>query len=250
MSLPIQFLKIHRKSLSILVCLFVLSLWNGSKAHSQTNGDLNMILSQLKNRFASAQSFQAEYIREVVPKVPSALPSSSLQAEGQIYFRSPNKLRMDQKKPRPEQLICNGEKVWWYLPEEKTVNVYRLKEYYLQIKPIIDFLSGLGGLEKDFAVRLDPSGSGEAPFHQLILRPKKPQPDLQQVTVRVSKTTFIIQEFAFDNLLGDRTRFRLSKVQTGLSLPPSRFEFKPPEGTQVISQSLSSPPRKKEDKGF
>lgn len=244
MSLPILLLKLRRKSVSLLVCLFLLSGWNGVSAQAQNSGDLNSILSQLKDRFAAAKTFQADYIREIVPKVASALPSSSLQAEGRLFFLSPNKLRMEQKKPRPEQLICNGDQVWWYLPEEKTVNVYRLKDYYLQIKPIIDFLSGLGGLEKNFSVRLDPAVSGAAPFHQLILKPKTPQPDLQQVTVRVSKTTFLLSEFTFDNLMGDQTRFRLNRVQTKVPLAASRFEFTPPEGTQVISQSLPSPPRK------
>jgi chaperone LolA len=213
-------------------------------AWAQTDQDLNRILSQLKNRFASAKSFQAEYIRDVIPKVPSALPPSSLQAEGQIYFQSPNKLRMDQKKPHPQKLICNGVKVWWYQPEDKTVNVYLLKDYYLQIKPIIEFLSGLGGLEKDFSVRLEPAPSNEVPYYQLVLKPKTPQPELKQITVRVSKTPLLIQEFTYDNLLGDKTRFRLSKVQTGISLAPSWFEFTPPAGTRVESQFLSSPPRK------
>jgi chaperone LolA len=238
---PNKFLK---TSLVMIAVLFILSGWNGATAQTQKSGDLNLILSQLKDRFAASKTFQADYVREIVPKIASKLPSSALQAEGQLSFRSPNKLRMDQKKPRPEQLICNGDKVWWYLPEEKTVNVYRLKDYYLQVKPIIDFLSGLGGLDKTFSVRLDPSVSEEASFHQLILKPKKPQPDLQQVLVRVSKTTFLLLEFTFDNLMGDGTRFRFDRMQTKVPLSPSWFEFIPPEGTRVNSQSLPSPPRK------
>lgn len=244
MSLLILFLKIWRKSTNLLVCLFILFLWNGAIAQTQNSGDLDAILSQLKDRFAAAKTFQADYVREIVPKIASQLPSSSLQAEGQLFFRSPNKLRMDQKKPQTEQLICNGDKVWWYLPEEKTVNVYRLKDYYLQIKPIIDFLSGLGGLEKNFSVRLNTAIPEEAPFHQLTLKPKNPQPDLQQVMVRLSKTTFLPMEFTFENLMGDGTRFRFSRVQTKVSLAGHRFEFIPPEGTRVISQSLPSLPRK------
>jgi outer membrane lipoprotein carrier protein len=220
-------------------------LWAGNKdfGWSQNNGDLNMILSQLKDRFAVSKTFQADYIREIVPKLASKLPSSALQAEGRLSFLSPNKLRMDQKKPRPEQLVCNGDKVWWYQPEEKTVNIYQLKDYYLQIKPMMDFLSGLGGLDKNFSVRLDTTVSEEAPFHQLILRPKNPQPDLQQVMIRVSKTTFLPLEFTFTNLMGDGTRFRLNRMQTKVPLVASWFEFIPPEGTRVVSQSLPSPPR-------
>jgi outer membrane lipoprotein carrier protein len=213
-------------------------------AQEQNSRDLHTVLSQIKDRFAASKTFQADYIREIVPKIASNLPAASLQAEGQLFFRSPDKLRMDQKKPQAEQLICNGDKVWWYLPEEKTVNVYRLKDYVQQIKPIIDFLSGLGGLEKNFSVRLDTTISKETSFHQLMLKPKNPQPDLQQVMVRISKTTFLPLEFTFENLMGDGTRFRFSRVQTKVPLAGSRFEFIPPEGTRVISQSLPSLPRK------
>jgi chaperone LolA len=227
---------------SLLIGL--LSLMGIGTARAQEGGDLESVLSKLKERFSASNTFQADYVRDLVPKIASKLPSSSLQADGQLSFRSPNRLRMDQKKPRPEQLICNGDKVWWYLPEEKLVNVYRLKDYYVQVKPIIDFLSGLGGLDKNFSVRLDTTLPEEAPFYQLILKPKTPQPDLQQILVRVSKTTFLPVDFTIDNLMGDGTRFRFNRVQTGVSLGGPWFEFIPPEGTRVISQSLPSLPKK------
>lgn len=225
----------------VICFLFLIGI---GTAMAEEGGDLESVLTKLKDRFSASKTFQADYIRDLVPKIASKLPSSSLQAEGQLSFRSPNRLRMDQKKPRPEQLICNGDKVWWYLPDEKVVNVYRLKDYYVQIKPIMDFLSGLGRLDKNFSVRLNTTLPEEAPFYQLILKPKHPQPDLQQIQVRVSKTTFLPMEFTLDNLLGDGTRFRFNRMQTGVPLAGSWFEFIPPEGTQVVSQSLPSPPKK------
>jgi len=244
MSFSLIKMNLWQTSAGLLLSLFIFFSWGGASAKAQNSGDLNFILSQLKDRFAASKTFQADYVREIVPKIASKLPPSALQAEGQLFFLFPNKLRLDQKKPRPEQLICNGDKVWWYLPEEKTVNVYRLKDYYQQIKPIIDFLSGLGGLDKNFSIRQDVTISEEAPFHQLILKPKNPQPDLQQVMVRISKATFLPMEFTFDNLMGDGIRFRLNRLQTKVLLAASRFEFTPPEGTRVVSQSLPSPPRK------
>jgi outer membrane lipoprotein carrier protein len=237
----------HRHTRPFLLApLFILFLgWIGmGLAHADEQGQLNTILSQLRDRFAAAKTLQADYIRDLVPKAASKLPPASLGAEGHLSFRSPNKLRMEQKKPRPEKLICNGEKVWWYQPEEKVVNVYRLKDYYLQIKPIMDFLSGLGGLDKNFTVRLETGLPEDAPFYQLILKPKNPQPDLQQIMVRLSKSTSLPLEFSFENLMGDNTRFRFSQVQTGMALPASTFEFTPPEGTQVISQTLPVLPKK------
>jgi outer membrane lipoprotein carrier protein len=225
-----------------ILFLFVSVL--GIRGWTQEKGDLGFILVQLRERFASAKTFQADYIRQLVPKIESKLPAASLQAEGMLYFRSPDNLRLDQKKPRKEQLICNGEKVWWYLSEDKLVYVYQLKEYYFQIKPIIDFLSGLGGLDKNFSVKLDTTVPEEAPFYQLRLLPKNPQPDLQQIVVRISRKTFLPLDFTFYNILGDGTRFRFNQVQPGVSLPRQWFEFTPPKGTVVVPQSLSPPPRK------
>jgi outer membrane lipoprotein carrier protein len=221
----------------------LLSLFGLGSALADEASNLESILSNLKERFAAAKTFQADYVRDLIPKIASTLPPASMQAEGKLSFSSPNKLRMDQKKPRPEQLMSNGEKVWWYLPEEKVVNVYHQKDYSAQIKPIIDFLSGLGGWENNFTVRLDGS-LPEAPFYQLLLKPSYPQPDLQQIQVRLSKTTFLPLEFTFHNLLGDGTRFRFSKVQTGISLSPSWFEFIRPQGIRVVSPSLPSLPKK------
>ena len=100
--MPFQFFSNKILKTSIVVCagLFLLSGWNGVSAQAQNSGDLNTILSQLKDRFAASKTFQADYVREIVPKIASKLPSSALQAEGQLFFLSPNKLRMDQKKPR------------------------------------------------------------------------------------------------------------------------------------------------------
>jgi outer membrane lipoprotein carrier protein len=228
--------------ITLFVCLLTLAGIGLAKA--EKDEDLDGVLAKLRERFAAAKTFQADYTRDLVPKAGTKLPPSSLRAEGQLYFRSLNKLRLEQKKPRPEKLICNGDKVWWYLPEEKVVNVYRLQDYYIQIKPIMDFLSGLGGLEKNFSVRLETGIPEEAPFYQLILKPKNPQPDLQQIAVRLSKTSFLPLEFSFENMMGDNTRFRFAQVQTGISLAASFFEFTPPEGTQVISQILPSLPKK------
>ncbi|MBI5584662.1 MAG: outer membrane lipoprotein carrier protein LolA [Deltaproteobacteria bacterium] len=210
-------------------------LLSGTVLQAQEKEELSGILEKLKNQFGASRTFKAEYVRDLLPKVSSVLPSASMKAEGTLLFASPNKLRLEQQKPRPEQLISNGEKVWWYIPAEKTVQIFSLKDHGQQVKPITDFFSGLGGLEKHFNVRLDKTTPEEAPFYSLTLAPKTPQPDLNQITLRISKETLLPLEFTFFNLLGDGTRFRFSQVQTGAKIPATAFQFTPPKGTQVIN---------------
>ena len=96
-------------------------------------------------------------------------------------------------------------------------------------------------MEKHFAVRLDKAVSEEAPYYALVLQPKNPQPDLNQIHLRILKTTLLPLEFTFYNILGDGTRFRLNQVQTGVNVGEAAFQFTPPKGFQVITQPMVMP---------
>jgi outer membrane lipoprotein carrier protein len=225
------------KRIILSICFtFALTLCSAfPPSYAQEDPELQALLSKLTDRLGAVKTFKADYLRELLPKVSSVLPSASLKAEGQLTFSSPDKLRLDQRKPRTELLVSNGEKAWWYIPGEKTVQIFRVKEYGQQVKPLTEFFSGLGGLEKHFTVRLDKTIPEEAPFYALVLQPKTPQPDLNLIHLRISKTTLLPQEFTMFNLLGDGTRFRFSQVQTGIKAAESSFQFTPPKGTQVIN---------------
>ena len=224
---------------------FPLIFWGGFHlSYAQEDPQLQTLLEKLKDRFGAIKTLKADYVRDLLPKVSSALPAAPMKAEGQLIFASPDKLRLDQRKPRAELLVSNGEKAWWYIPGEKTVQVFQVKDYGQQVKPITEFFSGLGGLEKHFTVRLDKTIPEEAPFYALVLQPKAPQPDLNQIHLRVSKTTFLPLEFTFFNILGDGTRFRFSQVQTAVKVGEADFQFTPPKGVQVIPQPSAVLPKR------
>jgi outer membrane lipoprotein carrier protein len=222
--------------------MFTLLFWGGFQpSRAQEDAELQALLSKLTDRFGVIKTFKADYLRELLPKVSSVLPSASLKAEGQLTFASPDKLRLDQRKPRTELLVSNGDKAWWYIPGEKTVQIFQVKEYGQQVKPITEFFSGLGGLEKHFTIRQDKTIPEEAPFYALVLQPKTPQPDLNQIHLRISKTTLLPLEFTMFNLLGDGTRFRFSQVQTGVKVAESAFQFTPPKGVTIVNPSVNLP---------
>ena len=149
------------------------------------------------------------------------------------------------KELTPILLISNGEKAWWYIPGEKTVQVFQVQEYGQTVEPITEFFSGLGGLEKHFTIRLDKTIPEEAPYYALVLQPKNPQPDLNQIHLRILKATLLPLEFTFYNILGDGTRFRLSQVQTAVKVSETAFQFTPPKGVQVITPSVVVPKNSK-----
>jgi len=57
----------------ILLVLIGIFLWGlTNQVQAQPGEDLNFILSQLKDRFDAAKTFQADYVREIVPKIASS----------------------------------------------------------------------------------------------------------------------------------------------------------------------------------
>ena len=230
--------KTTKRCIFSVLFTFVLSVCAAvNPSYAQEDAELQALLSKLTDRFGAIKTFKADYLRELLPKVSSVLPSASLKAEGRLTFSSPNKLRLDQRKPRVELLVSNGDKAWWYIPGEKTVQIFQVQEYGQQVKPLTEFFSGLGGLEKHFTIRLDKTIPEEAPFYALVLQPKTPQPDLNLIHLRISKATLLPLEFTMFNLLGDGTRFRFSQVQPAVNVGQAAFQFTPPKGTQVISPS-------------
>ena len=46
------------------------------------------------------------------------------KASGIFFFKGPHFLKVQQESPGREYIISNGDRIWWYLPDEKTAYRY------------------------------------------------------------------------------------------------------------------------------
>ncbi len=84
------------------------------------------VLSGLKDRYTHMTGMAGDYIRVTTsPSMEKTYKASSSQtASGRLFYKKPNKLRLNQTAPDPELLITDGTTVWWYIPEENVVQKY------------------------------------------------------------------------------------------------------------------------------
>ena len=68
-------------------------------------------------------------------------------ASGQIHFRSPKFLRVQQDTPKPEAIISDGNTLWWYLPHKNQVYRYPSHQLGKEIQLLNDIFQGLRNIK-------------------------------------------------------------------------------------------------------
>lgn len=201
-----------------LYCLFPFSEVLGVRGQEI----LEIIQNQYTNTFDLEANFSQEYIGKVM-RQPQ-------KGEGKVYFKKRGMLRWDYQIPK-QQLISDGQTLWFYQPEENQVVVSDVSKMIKEF----GFLTGEGDLRRDFKLieTKEQSSKKEGNFI-LELIPRETHPSLTKVVLTVDKRTYlVIQTDIFDGL-GNVTRTRFSEIRTNVKLPNTLFQFVIPPGVEIL----------------
>ncbi len=76
--------------------------------------------AEMKKSYQACKSIQFNYAQSVRSTMSNEIRSSS----GTFYFKSPNLLKIEQKSPEQQWIVCNGNKVTVYTPRFKQATRY------------------------------------------------------------------------------------------------------------------------------
>ena len=228
-----------KKLLTIgLLAVLVLSVVSAAGAAPLTS---KQILAQIQKKHSGIRDIQANYTRTTASVATEGIFESTSQqtATGILKFKKPAKLSLDQATPRSEKMVTDGSTVWWYMPTEKLVHRYIKVDLYGELKPLLDFLNGLGSLGGSFSVKVTPAGTGKETDHRLDLKRLKEGTGPHGITVWFSAGDYSMVRFRMESLTGETTTFSLKNVRFNQGLPDKDFVFVIPPGTEVIEESGS-----------
>lgn len=209
---------------------------------------LSEVVSGIKKRYAS-KDFEADFVQE------SYMGSVGVadKAQGHLYVKSPAMMRWDYQSPEKYQVITSGKKLWIYREEDQQVMVGSTESYFVDgNRP--DMLSNPSDLLDQFTAgwatqkpqmtdfksdsKLDSKSKAQIPEEDnyiLRLVPKKPQPEIKELILSVSKKNFEIVEAASHSPQGDKNVVRFKNIKYDSSISSALFDFKIPKGTEVLS---------------
>ncbi len=224
--------KVRTKRLAIIV-LLVLALGLGQANPGQARS-AEEVIAQVQKQYDSTGVFKTRFRQESRLKSQGAGDT----AEGVLYFKKPSQMRWDYQAPaaQKKEVIADGREVYIYIPQDKTVMVYPMKQV-MRSDLVMRFFSGIGELQRDFTVAWQTPYQGSGPM-KIVLKPTKAQPDLKELTLTIDPQTYLVQTLEFSNAYGDFTRMNFSSTQLNVSLDANFFRFTPPPGVQVVREKM------------
>ncbi len=186
-------------------------------------------------------------------KTTIAAVNREQKGSGEVLLKRPASatamFRFNYAKPK-QQIISNGKQVWFYTPENKQVMVNSVAAMFAGGNSIaLSYLTGLGHVSRDFDIAFAAEPQDKNGNYQLELTPKKASPVLVKLQLTVSsgaveqvrtsgevKNIFPIISSIVHDAGGNRTRIDYSRARVNKGLADGKFNFKIPEGVEVIKQ--------------
>lgn len=190
-------------------------------------------LQDLEAFLREVKSAQASFTQVVTsPKRAGEAVARSKTSSGRFEFLRPGRFRFEYTKPFPQTIVADGQTLWLYDADLNQVT-QRAQAQALGSTPAALLASApdLSALRADFTLEAAPDQDG---LHWVLARPKAKDGQLQSVRVG-----FAGEQLAALDILdsfGQRSAIRFTGMQNNAALPAATFQFKPPQGADVVKQ--------------
>lgn len=205
-------------------------------AFSQPDEDLDAVLEKIQNKYEKIKDFHADFTQEANVKALDKVQ----KAEGEVWFKKPGMMRWNYYKPAKDEIVSDGNTLWYYNEEEKQVIQSPLNQVS-ETETTTTLLSGLGNIKELFKASFSESKEFQSNGNYLIdLRPKEDEEDYNKVTVSVDKDSMIVNIIYLYDPFGNLTKVILEDIELDGGVSDSLFSFNVPEGVEVIKPPTSA----------
>lgn len=182
-------------------------------------------VDSLRQFFNEVNTFSARFSQVVLDEALNTIQESS----GTLWIDRPNKFRWDYDTPFKQEIVADGQKIWIYDKALEQVTVRPLTGG-LGYTPAM-LLAGRGRLDDNFSIK--PTGSqGNLEWAQLVPKNKDGGFDVIRVGFEQGKLRVLEMVDGF----GNTTRVTMRMSKENVKIEPSKFQFTPPKGVDVIGE--------------
>lgn len=191
------------------------------------------LVAKTQSAYRNISGFSAEFVQV---SYLSALEMTEKSA-GRMSYSRPGKLKWEYSSPHEQLFVSDANNIWFYQKEEKQVVVDKASGFFDSGLPV-SFLLGVGSLQKDFKLNFAcPARSGVL----LDLSPAREDQGLSRFKLLIN-TNYLPIGAEVTDPTGNRTSFLLINWQSKDSFADGYFEFKLPEGVDLIDRRAPAKP--------
>ena len=189
-------------------------------------------LKSLESFMKGSQTGRADFTQVVTSPPKDGQVARTKTSSGTFEFQRPGRFKFVYKKPFEQTIVADGQTLWLYDTDLNQVT-QRAQSQALGSTPAALLASApdLSALKADFTLEAAPDQDG---LQWVLAHPKTKDGQLQSVRVG-----FAGEQLAALDILdsfGQRSAIRFTGMQANAALPPATFQFKPPQGADVVRQ--------------
>ena len=182
----------------------------------------------LQARYQSIRDFSAEFVQTYRAGVLKTQTSES----GTVAVKKPGKMRWIYARPERKELVSDGKKLYWYVPEDRQVIVSDVVE---QANTPALFLSGKGDIARDFTPSsMEPTIPGTV---ALKLVPRRSEPEYEFLVVALDPATLQIRALVTRDHQGGESTLTFSNMKENRNPSDKDFMFSVPRGVTVVADT-------------
>ena len=193
-------------------------------------------LESLETFVKTVSSGRADFTQVVTAPAKEGQAPRSKTSSGTFEFSRPNRFKFIYKKPFEQSIVADGQTLWLYDVDLNQVTA-RKQASVLASTPaaLIAAAPDLRALQADFTLAAAPEKDG---LQWVVATPKAKDGQLQAVRVgfRPGEKSAGLAALEILDSFGQRSLLNFSKVEVNPTLPADTFQFKAPQGADVIRQ--------------
>lgn len=209
--------------------------------------ELPQVVRTLEQGYATLNDLQADFSQ----RSSIAAMKREEKGGGELFIKKGSgkdaMFRFNYSKPK-QQIISNGKKVWYYLPDQKQVMVMELSQLFEGGNGVVlNYLTGMGHVSRDFNITFGTEPRDKKGNYLLELTPKQKSAAMAKIELSIQaeavdqfvakghpSTPFpIVSSTVFDQV-GNATRIEFSNVRTNHGVDSGKFSFKIPAGVEIV----------------
>jgi outer membrane lipoprotein carrier protein len=160
----------------------------------------------------------------------------TLTSDGRLVWKKPGMIRFDYEKPEAKFFVVKHDRIVSYSPgaQQAVTGAFHADK----LSASVSFLFGKGDLATEFNVK-KADRADLSPGVALLLTPKKEDPRFERLYLVLDAQSYEVRESIVVDGSGNENRFVFSDVKVNTAVPDTAFDYKLPEGTQVLKMDVN-----------
>ncbi len=183
-------------------------------------------ISRLNQFVAEVSEFQAMFTQTVVDSDGNIIE----EADGEFLLSRPGKFRWDYVTPYAQQIVADGQRIWFYDEDLEQITVKNQDETLADTPA--GLLSGKSMPEDAYNITTIDKADD---LQWVELTPKDDESNYQRVQLGFNEAG--LQQMLMIDAFDQQTNLHFTEVKINPSLAADRFDFIPPAGVDVVGDA-------------